>query len=277
MHRSTFVLRGPPTSAAATGTLRPVTPPSDRPVLVADRDGARGSASPSRDGWEIELTAGTGRLDVPTATALMSDLVGDAAAVGPGILRWRVPEATAEHHAIAAAVGFDGSRTLAQMRRPLPAPAPPTVSTRAFVPGADDDEWLRVNNAAFAWHPEQSGWSAGQLAERLAESWVDLDGFLLHPDGPPGSPIAGFCWTKVHTDLDPTVGEIFIIAVDPDRTGAGLGRALVLEGLLWLHQHGCAVGMLYTEADNAPAVGLYRSIGFEVHHEVRVFTLDLDV
>lgn len=258
-----------------TGTLRLVTPPTDRPVLVADRDGARGVATPSRDGWEVELSAGTGRLDVPTATSLLRRLTDEAAAAGVGVLRWRVPEATAEHRTIADAAGFDGRRALVQMRRPLPAPAPPELSTRAFVPGADDDEWLRVNNAAFAWHPEQGGWAAPQLAVRLAEPWVDLDGFLLHPDGPPGTRIDGFCWTKVHDELDPTVGEIFIIAIDPDHTGRGLGRALVLRGLDWLHRHGCSVGMLYTEADNVPAMGLYRSLGFDVHHEVRVFTRGL--
>jgi mycothiol synthase len=233
-------------------------------------------ATPSRDGWEVALTAGTGRLDVPTATALLLRLTADARGSGHGVLRWRVPEATPEHHAIATAAGYDSRRALVQMRRPLPAFAQPDLDLRSFVPGADDTEWLRVNNAAFAWHPEQGGWGSGELAERLAEPWVDLDGFLIHPDGAPGSPIDGFCWTKIHRDLEPMVGEIFIIAVDPERTGRGLGRALVLNGLDWLTRHGCAVGMLYTEADNDAAVGLYSALGFEVHHEVRVFTFELD-
>lgn len=255
-------------------TLPRVSSPPLRDLLVARRDGAHGVGEPTRDGWELTLSAGTGRLDVATATGLLLDLCeqADRWPTG-GTLRWRVPAATPEHRAIARAGGFDDRRALVQMRRALPAADPPPLETRAFVPGADDDEWLRVNNAAFDWHPEQGGWSRIELSARLAEPWVDLDGFLLHPDGPPGSSIDAFCWTKVHVDTDPLVGEIFVIAVDPDRHGGGLGRAIVLAGLDHLHRvRGAEVGMLYTEADNEPALALYRDLGFAVHHEVRVFT-----
>ena len=75
----------------------------------------------------------------------------------------------------------------------------------------------------------------------------------------------GFCWTKIHRDEQPPAGEIYVIAVDPDVAGTGLGRAMTLAGLDWLHGvAGLRRGMLYVDADNAPAVGLYRKLGFEV-------------
>ena len=229
----------------------------------------------TRHGWEVELSAGTGRLDVPIGTRLLRDLVTSVERAGGGALHWRVSEPTEQHLAIARAAGLSGDRTLWQMRRPLPADAPaPPLDLRPFVPGDDDAEWLRLNNAAFAWHPEQGGWGRSQLVERLTEPWVDLDGFLLLPRSPaddrPGGAIDGFCWTKVHAGTAPLQGEIFVIAVDPDATGLGLGRRLVLSGLQWLHLRGCEVATLFTESDNAAAVGLYRDLGFEVHHQVRV-------
>jgi mycothiol synthase len=257
-----------------------MTRPLDEDPLRAVLDGALGVATPSRDGWEIDLVAGTGRLDVPIATTLLRQLVAQAQHRPGATLRWRVPAPTPEHLAIAAAAGFDGSRALWQMRRALPADRPdPPLQVRSFVPGLDTSEWLRVNNAAFDWHPEQGGWVPEQLAERLDEPWVDLDGFLVHPaaeGGGPGDPIDGFCWTKLEPGTDPLQGEIFVIAVDPGATGTGLGRRLVLAGLTWLHEHGAAIATLFTESDNAPAVGLYRSLGFDIHHEVRVFARTVD-
>jgi mycothiol synthase len=225
-------------------------------------------ARPDRHGWELALEAGAGRLDVATATQLLSGLTAAIAGAGGGHARWRVPNATAEHRRIAASSGYDGRRRLVQMRRELPLPWSSRVATRPFRPGVDDTDWLRVNNAAFHWHAEQGGWSGDDLRERLDAPWFDAGGFLLHPvEGP----IDGFCWTKVHDEVAPPVGEIFVIGVHPDVSGQGLGRELVLAGLDHLVSLGLGTAMLYTEADNLPARALYDRLGFTVHHEVTVF------
>lgn len=185
------------------------------------------------------------------------------------------------------ALGLVRVRELYQMRRSLPLPgdlvaAVRRIEVRAFRPGVDDDGFLRVNNRAFSWHPEQSDWGPARLAARMDEPWFDADGFLIHEstdgestDGestdaqsPTSARIDGFCWTKVHpaTDEDPAFGEIYVIAADPETRGTGLGRALTVAGLQWLADAGLEVAMLYTEADNTPAVSLYQQLGFVVHH-----------
>ncbi|CAB4893553.1 unannotated protein [freshwater metagenome] len=96
---------------------------------------------------------------------------------------------------------------------------------------------------------------------------------LIHQDQ--SGAIDGFCWTKIHpaTDTDPALGEIYVIAVDPDTYGTGLGRALTVGGLNLLSMCGVSLGMLYVEADNQAAISLYERLGFEVHHRESAYRL----
>jgi mycothiol synthase len=165
---------------------------------------------------------------------------------------------------VAEAAGLVLVREVLQLRRPLPAAEPPPLEVRPFRPGADDEAFLAVNNRAFRWHPDQSDWTTEDLRRAEAEPWFDPEGFLLHErDGR----VVGFCWTKVHpaTSDDPAMGEIYVIAVDPDVAGQGLGRALTLVGLDHLAGHGLAVGMLHVEGTNVAARRLYDQLGFRLH------------
>ncbi len=70
------------------------------------------------------------------------------------------------------------------------------------------------------------------------------------------------------------MGEIYVISVDPDFGGRGLGRALTIAGLDHLASLGLSIGMLYVDEANAAAVGLYRSLGFTVDHVDRAYVVD---
>jgi mycothiol synthase len=175
----------------------------------------------------------------------------------------------------AASEGFVPERDLLQMRVTLPLPddivaATRPLATRPFVPDRDEDAWVETNNRAFAGHLEQGGWSVDELRERMAADWVELDGFLV-ADDPDGPGLIGACWTKIHRDRTPVLGEIYVIDVDPRHHGQGWGRSLTVAGLEWLAGRGITIGMLYTDASNEAAVGLYRSLGFTVDHVDRSY------
>jgi mycothiol synthase len=253
-------------------------------LLLAEDGGALvGFAvlSPGRDGSVVlHLVVDPGRRaeaqGLEAAEALVGRAVADAPHAAPLHL-WAMQAGPADDD-LARRHGFVPERDLLQMRVPLPLPpdvvaATRPVVTRPFVVGRDEEAWLETNNAAFAGHPEQGGWTRAQLAERLGADWVDLDGFLL-ADDPDGAGLIGSCWTKVHRHHRPVLGEIYVVAVDPRHHGQGWGRSLTVAGLSWLAAHGTPVGMLYTDATNETAVALYRSLGFTVDHVDRSYRRD---
>jgi mycothiol synthase len=194
--------------------------------------------------------------------------------------------------ALAGAAGFERVRALWQMRRSLQSrlerpQLAEGITIRTFVTGRDEDAWTDLNSRAFAHHPEQGAWTREDLDLREREPWFDPNGFFLaERDGK----LAGFHWTKIHGPADgagtadgadtadaagdavpgggvaarahEAIGEVYVVGVDPDQRGLGLGRALTLVGLRYLRSQGLFQVMLYVDESNAPAIRLYQSLGF---------------
>ena len=163
--------------------------------------------------------------------------------------------------ALATAAGMTRQRELLIMERrlddELPEPVVPAgVQIRTFVLGQDEQEWLRVNAAAFAHHPEQALIDGDDLADRMAEPWFDAEGFFVATID---DTIVGFHWTKQHQDQ---LGEVYVLGIVPSAAGRGLGKALLLTGLRSLQQRGSTRVELYVEADHRAAIELYLSYGF---------------
>ncbi|MFM9447552.1 mycothiol synthase [Streptomyces acidiscabies] len=167
---------------------------------------------------------------------------------------------------LAQVLGLTLFRELRQMRRPLtdlhlPDPVLPAgVTVRAFVPGKDDADWLDLNAAAFAHHPEQGSLTQRDLDARIAEPWFDPAGFFLAFRG---DELIGFHWTKVHAAE--RLGEVYVLGVRPGVQGGGLGKSLTTIGLRHLAGQGLPTAMLYVDADNKAAVSVYERLGFLTH------------
>jgi mycothiol synthase len=216
--------------------------------------------------------------DRATTTMLLDVAIAHVRAHGGGQLECWVFGATAGDDAAFGSAGLVATRELFEMRVALPlaeAPLwPPGVRVRSFEPGRDEAAWLRLNNLAFAGHPDQGAWTRATLDQRMGESWFDPELFLLAVDD---NGLAGFNWLKVHDARapDPELGEIYVIGVDPRAQGTGLGRALAIAGLGAVHDRGAGTGMLFVAADNAGALALYRSLGFEIHRTDRAYTREI--
>ncbi|MCT1640236.1 mycothiol synthase [Dietzia cinnamea] len=204
----------------------------------------------------------------------------------PGVAVWAHGDLPAAR-ALADGLGLARTRELLMMRRraadgpALPDPRPAEgIETGTLADAASEGgrrwpgldaraEFLRVNNAAFSWHPEQGGWSREQLDERLAVDWVDPAAVFLAVDvtGPQPT-LAGFHWTKTVAEAgEPVEGEVYVVAVDPAEQGRGLGGLLTAMGVAHLEGTvGAESVVLYVEGDNTPAIRTYERLGFVVEH-----------
>lgn len=181
---------------------------------------------------------------------------------------------------LARSRGLHAVRDLFKLARPLSAedvfptrlPAGYTLATYDPRDPRDAHDWLAVNAAAFATHPEQGRMTLADLLDRQAEPWFDPAGFFLVRDTQ--GRLAASHWTKVPTPGSSPdgnrggeperdrVGEVYVVAVSPQHQGRGLGRAVTAIGLAHLRDLGVRWVELYVDGDNAAAIATYRAQGF---------------
>lgn len=140
------------------------------------------------------------------------------------------------------------------------------LSLRAWAPVFDSIE-QGMDTAVFQyffpdWQVEQRNAVAAVFADKEAHVWVcDSDGVVV-----------GF--VAVY-QRQPTYGEIYMIAVDPDAQKQGVGRALIDHALNWMRENGVIVAMVETGGDpgHAPARRLYERAGFRLWPVARYYSL----
>ncbi|ROP72221.1 mycothiol synthase [Curtobacterium sp. PhB115] len=252
-----------------------------------DRFVTPGDPPPFSDQTLVDVRAGRATvLDVDDGVAVVRDgelelvvsleargrgvgttLVTQALALGGGaapVLAW----AHGDHpgaRALAEHFGWRAVRTLLQLRAPISDAAPDVdlpdgYTLSAFRPGTDDEtDWLALNAAAFAHHPEQGRMTLDDLRAREDDAWFSGDDLLLLRDA--SGALAGSCWLKVEDGI----GEFYAVAVRPDLQGRRLGGVLMRAGTARLSGRGLTAAALYVEGDNEPALALYRRSGFTQH------------
>lgn len=237
--------------------------------------------SRGNDSWMLVLVVDPRHRNetLELGTALLGQAVQIIGNETGGHVHWWVSNPTSAHTAVADKLNFKIGRRLLHMRVELPLPdrvidATKQITTQKFRIGLDEDAWLAVNNRAFRDHPEQGGWTKQLLQSRESESWFDPNGLLLY-FAKESNRLGGFCWTKIDRDLDPTFGEIYVVAVDPPLHRTGLGRSLTVAGLAHLSNAGAKTGVLFVDQDNTAAVSTYSKLGFITHHQELTFVGDI--
>lgn len=170
---------------------------------------------------------------------------------------------------LAARFGWQTVRQLRRMRLEnsveIASHTPPEgVQIRSFVPGQDDAAWLGLNATAFADHPEQGQLTQEDLTDRINSDWFDASGFFL-AERTEDSTLLGFHWTKFPPNQQPEqLGEVYAVGISPQAQGTGLGKVLTAAGIQYLREAGADAVILYVDASNQTAVGLYERLGFTI-------------
>ena len=84
--------------------------------------------------------------------------------------------------------------------------------------------------------------------------------------------VVGFVST-VAVDLQRRIGEVAMVAVDPEAQQRGVGTALTLVATEWLRQEGMAVAFISTggDAGHSAARRLYANIGYTPFPSIQYF------
>ena len=156
------------------------------------------------------------------------------------------------------------------------------IEIRPYTP-KDIDAVLRVTEVAWApvfplmqedipdyvydaFYPE--GWKKRQLADVMAmcgdgvtEIWIAESNGAL----------SGYLGLRVHPE--DSMGEIYIIAVDPAFQRKGVGQALMTFAFDWMRERKLKMAFVETGGDlgHAPARASYESVGFEPYPVARYF------
>jgi len=137
------------------------------------------------------------------------------------------------------------------------------MTISAFVP-LDLEDLVRLNARAFADHPEQGRMTTEDFLERMESKWFDPEGLLIARDE--HGQMIGFHWTKAENGI----GEVYVLGVDPDHAGAGVGSRLLQAGLAYLRSRNVDTIRLWVDDDNHNAQSLYKKSGFSpIRHDIR--------
>mgnify|MGYP006304558675 CR=1 FL=1 len=115
-----------------------------------------------------------------------------------------------------------------------------------------------------AFYPD--GWRPSQKAA-VKTSLAEHNVWVAERDGAP----IGFVSVVLHRE--DSIGEIHMVAVDPDHQRDGVGTALNAFALEWIEDAGMAVAMVETGGDpgHAAARRTYEKAGFKVFPIARYF------
>lgn len=140
------------------------------------------------------------------------------------------------------------------------------LSLRAWSPVFDSIQKAMNAEVYQAFYPNH--WSVSQ--QKAVEDVCAAEDMNVWVAIAVDSPV-GFVAVKLHSE--DSMGEIYMVAVEPDFQGQGIGQSLIEFALAWMKDAGMSIAMVETGGDpgHGPARHTYEKVGFERFPVARYF------
>ena len=166
-------------------------------------------------------------------------------------------------------MGFRFIRRFLELRLDLPKTHLPDISQIALhfrhLERGEEDRLTEIQNHSFA---DTWGYNTNTVEEVIYRTSLpncSPEDIILAWDAE--KPI-GYCWTRINfwknKSTSESNGRIYMLGVDPDHWGRGIGKQVLLAGLSYLKSRGLRVVELTVDSKNKAACALYSSVGFKL-------------
>ena len=144
----------------------------------------------------------------------------------------------------------------------LPDAAPNIYSYRHLQPG-EEDKLTQIQNHCFMGTWGYNPNTIEDITYYINLSYHSPEDIILIYEG--DEPV-GYCWMEINREAakGKRKGYIYMLGVDPDYRGRGIGKIALLAGLSYLKNKGIRVAEITVDSKNEVACALYRSVGFKL-------------
>jgi len=161
--------------------------------------------------------------------------------------------------------GFEVTRRYLEMELHETRTPPSTLPAECAIrrdggTAADDADWMRLDHEGYGDDLDAQQPTANDLEIRRREPGFRL--WLMECEGA----TVGFLHAAAGARA-----RIHSLVVSADCRSRGFGRGLMIHGICALRRDGAEAFTLGVRAENAPALGLYRGLGFEVAEETEAW------
>ncbi|MFQ5997515.1 MAG: GNAT family N-acetyltransferase [Dehalococcoidales bacterium] len=166
-------------------------------------------------------------------------------------------------------LSFRVVRQFLELRLPLaevhlPEVTHPNYTSRHLQPG-EEDKLAQIQNRCFADTWGYNPNTPEEIVYSLSLSHCSPQNVILIHEG---DKLVAYCWTRIDCATEAAnsekKGRIFMLGVDPDYRGRGIGKVALLAGLAYFKNNGIQVVELTVDSENRAACALYRSAGFKI-------------